>query len=126
MEKFWPGVHNRCLHHVDELDHRTLLIAHIAITTNADEVESFSPHGRLKWFHKIQCDRTKLDAANQPESPPADVATGQQGSLVQEKFSFSEPLATRLEKSPSLEPGPTSTNSNARGPVLDSVSNARL
>jgi len=51
LEEFWPGVSDRCIHHIDELARQNRDIARIARRTGAADVEALPPkerHHRLK------------------------------------------------------------------------------
>jgi hypothetical protein len=105
FDEFWPGVTDRCVHHVDELDRRSRDIAWVAQKTGADPVESLRPIERAKRLEQIRRARLR-------ERPPAR----RTGRAFQATFGFARPLWRRLEEPPRLEPGVRATKSNAVDP----------
>lgn len=52
---FWPGVTDRCIHHVDELDRRNFQIATIAWQREADDIESTLALERIRLMEIARC-----------------------------------------------------------------------
>ena len=44
---FWAGVSDRCLYHIDDVEHRSMEIARIARRSGAGEVEALATSSRL-------------------------------------------------------------------------------
>lgn len=119
LEEYWPGVTDRCIHHIDEMARRTRDIARTARRTGAADVEALPPyerHHRLKRIRRAE--QARLAAVRRSASSPTErtsrrgsCATGRQrGQLT---FAFAASLAAQLEEPPRLEPGTRVPVSNA-------------
>ncbi len=52
IESFWPGVSDRCIHHVDEAARRDRELARIAKRSGAADAEALQPAERRKEIHR--------------------------------------------------------------------------
>ena len=69
-ERPWPGVTDRCFHHVDELARRTRDLDRIAERSGADPVESLEPPERKKQIRPAR--KRTPPAVKRSEPPPTE------------------------------------------------------